>query len=212
MGKAIDLIGQKYSRLTVQNRAPNVGAGAAWHCLCDCGKKTIVKSNNLRRGYTKSCGCLGKEVARQGHNHGLPRGKIIHGMSNTRLYSIWRSMRARSKRRVVSGEQCHVHEPWLDFVTFKDWAMSNGYTNTVYLCRKNDTGDYAPDNVRWGTNADNVQEAKSKLWSVTSPNGETSFISNMSQFARENGLTTSTMCAVASGKSRQHKGWTCTRL
>lgn len=34
------------------------GDGARWLCLCDCGKFTVVISNALRSGNTRSCGCL----------------------------------------------------------------------------------------------------------------------------------------------------------
>ena len=33
-----------------------------WRCKCDCGKETIVNGSYLRRGITKSCGCLIKET------------------------------------------------------------------------------------------------------------------------------------------------------
>lgn len=36
---------------------------ALWLCRCDCGKETIVKGGSLQSGNTKSCGCLGKEMA-----------------------------------------------------------------------------------------------------------------------------------------------------
>ena len=36
------------------------GKGAAWLCVCDCGNETIVTGVNLRRGYTRSCGCINK--------------------------------------------------------------------------------------------------------------------------------------------------------
>lgn len=34
-----------------------------YHCLCDCGNKTIVSSKKLRKGHTVSCGCYRKQVA-----------------------------------------------------------------------------------------------------------------------------------------------------
>lgn len=63
MGKFIDLAGQKFGRLTVIERAPNVGTGATWICLCDCGTKKTVRSQHLLRSGTQSCGCLVKDDA-----------------------------------------------------------------------------------------------------------------------------------------------------
>jgi len=59
--KAIDLTGQKFGRLTVIRRNyPNGKNGANWLCKCECGKEKVVNGANLRRGNTKSCGCLQK--------------------------------------------------------------------------------------------------------------------------------------------------------
>lgn len=58
-----DLTGQKFGKLTVIKRAPNIGKNVAWECKCDCGNTTIVQANNLTSGNTKSCGCLkGKHI------------------------------------------------------------------------------------------------------------------------------------------------------
>ena len=56
---AIDLTGQKYGKLTVIKRVENnISNRVSWLCKCDCGNETIVDSNSLRTGNTKSCGCL----------------------------------------------------------------------------------------------------------------------------------------------------------
>lgn len=34
----------------------------AWLCRCDCGNQKVVKSEELKNGDTKSCGCLNKEL------------------------------------------------------------------------------------------------------------------------------------------------------
>lgn len=52
-----DLTGKVFGSLTVLERAPNIGKRSAWRCRCECGNETIVLTNNLRRGLTKSCGC-----------------------------------------------------------------------------------------------------------------------------------------------------------
>jgi len=58
---AIDMIGQRFGRLTVVERAGRIGSFAAWKCRCDCGNEVVVTSNQLRQGLVKSCGCLQRQ-------------------------------------------------------------------------------------------------------------------------------------------------------
>ena len=63
---ADNLRGQRFGRLVVMKR---VGTSEndrhpIWRCKCDCGKKTEVRSCDLKSGNTKSCGCLGKARAK----------------------------------------------------------------------------------------------------------------------------------------------------
>ena len=64
MGKLVDLTGQRFGMLVVLEQAgisvnPDGSPGTAlWRCKCDCGNETVVRSANLRRGNTSSCGCL----------------------------------------------------------------------------------------------------------------------------------------------------------
>lgn len=53
------ITGQVFARLTTLSYQ---GAGK-WLCLCECGKTTITDSDKLKRGVTKSCGCLKRELA-----------------------------------------------------------------------------------------------------------------------------------------------------
>ncbi len=59
MCKLINLIGKQFTRLTVVKRVENTKWNTTRYlCKCSCGNETIVEGNNLRRGTTKSCGCL----------------------------------------------------------------------------------------------------------------------------------------------------------
>lgn len=65
MGKAIDLTGQKFGKLTVIKRSgthitPSGQHKPLWLCKCDCGNEVFVTSGDLKNGHTKSCGCLSK--------------------------------------------------------------------------------------------------------------------------------------------------------
>lgn len=58
MPKKKDLTGQKFGRLTVIRDTDERSWGSiVWECLCECGNKVNVTSNNLQN-QTKSCGCL----------------------------------------------------------------------------------------------------------------------------------------------------------
>ena len=56
----IDLVGQKFGRLTVLSLAPDHTHGMSrWLCRCDCNRETVVRGGNLRNGNTRSCGHCG---------------------------------------------------------------------------------------------------------------------------------------------------------
>jgi 5-methylcytosine-specific restriction endonuclease McrA len=71
MNKSKDLTGQKFGKLTVISKAESILGGitvkrlwGAWNCQCDCGKAIIVKTIDLNRSSTKSCGCLYDEFGK----------------------------------------------------------------------------------------------------------------------------------------------------
>ena len=64
ISKLINIVGQRFGRLIVIDRAKNNTKGETqWLCKCDCGNEIITNSYRLRHGITKSCGCLSKEKA-----------------------------------------------------------------------------------------------------------------------------------------------------
>lgn len=59
MSKVIDLTGQKFGNLTVIERTGSNKEGKAlWLCKCSCGNTIITTGKLLRKGETKSCGCI----------------------------------------------------------------------------------------------------------------------------------------------------------
>lgn len=58
-----NLVGQRFGKLVVTEMIPgNVSREPMVKCRCDCGIYTLVRTSNLKRGNTKSCGCLHREV------------------------------------------------------------------------------------------------------------------------------------------------------
>lgn len=57
-----NLIGEKFGRLTVLEQLPErKNKKIIWKCQCDCGNIINVASIYLKKGNTKSCGCLKKD-------------------------------------------------------------------------------------------------------------------------------------------------------
>lgn len=80
-----------------------------------------------------------------------------HGMRETRLYNIWRSMRQRCNNpktrnyKNYGGRGIRVCNEWEDFQTFVKWAFQSGYNDTLTIDRENTDGNYCPENCRWTT-------------------------------------------------------------
>jgi hypothetical protein len=81
-----------------------------------------------------------------------------HGCSKDRLYRIWAAMRQRCSDpnrdgyHRYGGRGIKVCAEWdTSFVAFRDWALANGYAEDLTLDRRNNAGNYEPDNCRWLT-------------------------------------------------------------
>lgn len=60
----INLTGQRFGSLTTLQLLSlrDINGGRVWLCRCDCGAYRNVPSNSLRRGLTRSCGCLRNKI------------------------------------------------------------------------------------------------------------------------------------------------------
>lgn len=84
MAERTDLTGQKFGRWTVLYRAEDKRRGyPRWKCRCDCGEERVVDCRSLRKGKSRSCGCL-----RYGNNR-------QHGLGERPEYNAWYSMLQR---------------------------------------------------------------------------------------------------------------------
>lgn len=68
-GKFVDLTGHTFGLLTVVKRLPNVKGATMWQCRCSCENETItsVCAGSLRKGVTRSCGCVSREATSRAH-------------------------------------------------------------------------------------------------------------------------------------------------
>jgi 5-methylcytosine-specific restriction endonuclease McrA len=74
--------GERFHRLTVLSRAEG-RESRFYEFICDCGIRTVKSIYDVRRGYTKSCGCLHRETSAV--NGATPRTKQVVDMLGQRF-------------------------------------------------------------------------------------------------------------------------------
>lgn len=81
-----------------------------------------------------------------------------HGMSRTRLYRCWCSMKTRCRGtgldridRNYVNRGITVCEEWEAFKPFSEWAICTGYSDNLELDRIDSDKGYSPANCRWAT-------------------------------------------------------------
>lgn len=192
---AHDLAGKKFGRLTVIERyAKNTKQEKPqWICKCDCGNEHIVPSASLVSGDTRSCGCLSKETKRT----------YKHGMTHSKLYSVWRNMIDRCYReknhayKDYGGRGIYVCDEWRnDFKAFYDWAIKAGYGEGLSIDRSDNNGPYSPENCRWETPLEQANNRRANR--LITFQGETK---SLTQWSREYGHN------YAMVQRRLNRGW-----
>lgn len=199
-----DITGQKFGRLTAISYYGKTKANhSLWLCKCECGNTKTIELGSLTRNRTKSCGCLDKEA------HILHPNRTTHGGCGTRLYRIWKVVKNRclnpntpDYKKWYGGRGITICEEWKNnFQAFYDWAMANGYNDTLSIDRIDENGNYCPENCRWAT--PKVQASNKRNVPRITYKGETHCLAEWSEILN---------IPLNVLRSRKHSGWTTERM
>lgn len=125
-----------------------------------------------------------------------------HGDTNTRLFKIWRGMIERCSRKnhvhykSYGGRGIKVCQEWSNFITFKNWAIYNGYQDNLSIDRIDNNGNYCPENCRFVSEKE--QQNNKRTNRRITYKGETK---TLKQWSEKTGINYTTL------KERLNNGW-----
>ena len=146
----LDLTGKTFGRLTVlRDSGETRGGDTMWDCVCRCGIKKAYRGYLLRKGITKSCGCLLKDWVKTQFT--------THGLSETPEFHTWTDMHSRCYNPKATGYPRYgalgikISKEWHSFENFFA-DMGQKPTAGHSIDRTDNSKGYCKSNCRWATN------------------------------------------------------------
>jgi len=140
-----DILGFRYNKLIAIKRI----SARRYIFQCDCGNVKEITKYKVVFGEIKSCGCLSKK----------------HGLSLHPLYGKWRDIKQRCSNtkckayRNYGAKGILICDEWKNnFLSFYNWAITNGWENGLTIDRIYNNKGYCPDNCHFVTLSENTSK------------------------------------------------------
>ncbi len=179
-------IGKRFGQLVVLRHYGYKNEGGSriplFECSCDCGRLCIKRIYVLRKGDSKSCGCL--------HLEAIKAVKTTHGDSGSTEFKTWAGMIKRCSNAKskdwdrYGGRGISVCERWVkSYDNFlKDMGRRPSARHSID--RIDVDGGYGPGNCRWADPFEQANNASTNRKFTL--NGETL---GLCQWARKIGMS-----------------------
>lgn len=198
-------VGQVIGRLTILERTTRRRSNSpVWLCVCTCGAVVEVSGTNLNGGYTRSCGCLKREVLAKRSRESAKHGHMRSNKASP-TYQTWKNIIQRCENPChtayphYGGFGIKVHPPWrISFTTFLSDVGER--PAGLSLDRIDPSKGYEPGNCRWVTLTEQARNKRNNT--VLSLNGETLVLA---EWARRLGVSSGTITSPLNG------GWSIVR-
>jgi len=129
MSASIDLTGRVFGRLTVLGPTDRRESGnVVWRCRCACGQEILVRTAELTRGRTVSCGCYQREIHAQRLRKLDRSGNLVDG---TNLHSLARGIQ-RNNTSGVKGVSYNARQrAWGAYIYIRRQRIHLGWYHTL---------------------------------------------------------------------------------
>lgn len=195
LGRSIKSVQHKFNELGLERRKAKIGDIInGWRIV-----NIYYKDSGLQKiNYATIESTLGDSTKREERLTKLTHGQVgwpdkrrpdlvlrntTHGESKSRLYRIWYGMKNRCYNEKqdcfdrYGGRGIEICQEWKDdFIKFKEWAESTGYSEKLTLDRIDNNGNYEPSNCKWSIWTDQIENRRCSVDTIITAFGETKSI------------------------------------